>query len=64
MPKDIGVSKGVVITYGGRRTHKPTKKRKTTVNKTLKQIEKEKEAHAYEISGHYITARIPSLNFH
>lgn len=64
MPKDIGVSKGVVITYGGRRAHKPTKKRKTTANKTLKQIEKEKEAHAYEISGHYITARIPFLNFH
>ena len=51
MPKDVGVSKGVVITYGGRRAHKPTKQRRTTANKSLKQIEKEKQAHAYEISG-------------
>ena len=50
MPKVVGVSKGVVINYGGRRAHKPTKQ-KTTANKSLKQIEKEKQAHAYEISG-------------
>ena len=51
MPKDGGLSKGVQITYGGRRsTHKPAK-RETVANKTLKQIEKEKEAHAYKISG-------------
>jgi hypothetical protein len=41
-----------VITYGGKRsTHKPLKQKTTTTNKTLKQIEKEKEAHRYEISG-------------
>jgi len=51
MPKDRGVSKGVKIIYGSRRhTCKPTTQ-KTTANKTLKQIEKEKEVHAYEISG-------------
>jgi len=51
MPKDQRLSKGVQITYGSRRhTRKPTKQ-KTTTNKTLKQIEKEKEVHAYEISG-------------
>jgi len=53
MPKDIGVSKGVVITYGGRYAHRPTKRRKTTANKCVKQIEREKQAHAYEISGQY-----------
>jgi hypothetical protein len=51
MPKDVGLSKGVVITYGGRRYSRKPLKQKTTANKTLKQIEKEKEAHRYEISG-------------
>ena len=51
MPKDGGLSKGVQITYGSRRhTRKPITQ-KTTANKTLKQIAKEKEIHAYKISG-------------
>jgi hypothetical protein len=49
MPKDTGLSKGVVITYGGRCLTR--KKKKTTANKTLEQIQKEKELHSYEISG-------------
>jgi hypothetical protein len=51
MPKDIGLSKGVVITYGSRRHSRKPLKQKTIANKTLKQIQKEKEAHSYEISG-------------
>jgi len=51
MPKDGGLSKGVVITYGGRRPTRKPVKHKTTANKSLKQVEKEREAHAYEISG-------------
>jgi hypothetical protein len=51
MPKDIGLSKGVVITYGGRRSTRKPFKQKTTANKTLKQVQKEKEAHSYQISG-------------
>jgi hypothetical protein len=51
MPKDGGLSKGVQIAYGSRcHTRKPMMQ-KTTANKTLKQIEKEKEIHAYKISG-------------
>jgi len=57
MPKVVGVLKGVVINYGSsRRTHKPTKQ-KTTANKSLKQIEKEKQAHAYKISVLSFTQR-------
>jgi hypothetical protein len=56
MPKVVGVSKGVVINIGGRRARKPTRQ-KTTANRTQKQIEKEKQAHAYEISGLYFSAR-------
>jgi hypothetical protein len=51
MPKDVGLSKGVVITYGARRSTRKPLKQKTSGNKTLKQIEKEKEAHRHEISG-------------
>lgn len=63
MPKDVGLSKGVVITYGSRHAHKPTKRRKTTANKSLKQIQKEKQAHAYEISSQYYSARLRHLIF-
>jgi hypothetical protein len=51
MPKDGGLSRGVQIAYGGRRSTYKLRKQKTVANKTLKQIEKEKKAHAYEISG-------------
>jgi hypothetical protein len=50
MPKDGGLSRGVQITYGRRSIRKPAKQN-TIANKTLKQIAKEKKAHAYEISG-------------
>ena len=53
MPKVIGVSKGVAITYGSRHAGRQLTKHKTTANWSLKQIEKEKEAHLYEISGQY-----------
>lgn len=51
MPKDGGLSKGVQISYGGRRSTHKAAKQNTVANKTLKQIAKEKKAHAYEISG-------------
>jgi hypothetical protein len=60
MPKDARLSKGVQIIYGGRRSTHKTFKQKTVANKTLKQIEKERKAHAYKISGSYST--FSSLN--
>ena len=58
MPKDVSVSKGVVIAYGSGGVYRPTKKRKMTTNKSLMQIEKEKQAHAYEISGQYYSSHL------
>jgi hypothetical protein len=51
MPKDGGLSKNVVIAYGGRRHARRPVKQKTTANKSQKEVAKEKEAHAYQISG-------------
>ena len=51
MPKDGGLTKNVVISYGGTCHVRKPVKQKTTANRSLKQVEKEREAHAYEISG-------------
>lgn len=53
MPKDKdGLSKGVKIHYGRLRlmTGK-VKMKSTTTNRTLAQIERERQRHAYEVSG-------------
>jgi hypothetical protein len=51
MPKDGGLSKSVVIAYGGRHHARRPVKKKTTANKSRKEVEKEREAHAYQVSG-------------
>ncbi|KAH9483797.1 hypothetical protein JR316_0003274 [Psilocybe cubensis] len=57
MPKLTGLSKGIAIPYGASRTRGHGKRKHTVANKSLRQIEKEKEAQAYEISVLSFTER-------